>query len=131
MHRRVFILSAVCVGIVVGVLVWRSGKFPEMFSNIGGAVEQVRTNVFGNAKPSEREPFQISGPGEVVAQTSVDVLLPYGSITIKPGTRLWALRQNEKGIVTRFGGHEVTLPPTLFRPVDGPTGSPQSKLQDD
>ena len=131
MHRRLFILSVVCVGIVAGLLVWRSGKFPEFSSDIGGAVDQVRNSVFGHAKSAGAEPFRISGPGEVVAQTSVDVLLPYGSITIKPGTRLWALRQNEKGIVTRFGGHEVTLPPTLFRPVNGSTVSPESKLQDD
>jgi hypothetical protein len=124
MHRRVFILSAICAGVVIAVIFWRNGKLPDFSAKIGRAVQEVQDRVTGNARRSESESFQISGPGEVVAQSSVDVLLPYGSITIKPGTRLWALRQTEKGVVTRFGGHEVTLPAALFRPVNESTVSP-------
>lgn len=118
MHRRFYIAVVAGAGILLALLVWQRDRIAEIWSPIAQAVEEVGINLSGNARVSGPTAFQLSAPGEVVAQTSAEIVLAYGSVTIKPGTRLWALRQTEKGVVTRFGREEVTLPVTLFRPPD-------------
>lgn len=119
MPRRSYIAGVAGAGALLALLIWQRERIAEIWSPIARVVEDVGNNLSGNDRVSGPAAFQLSAPGEVVAQNSAEIVLPYGSVTIKPGTRLWALRQTEKGVVTRFGREEVTLPVTLFRPPDG------------
>src|SRR5687768_11488015 len=123
MNGKVFV-AGLALGIGATVFLSRRELVVDVQSSVADALQSVAPALSAELKPAfAPTPQLVESPQYLALRESLDISTPYGPARLAPGTALWAVRDTGSGVLVKFGGRELLLPPHAFRPEESAVSS--------